>query len=197
MNRGRTGYMRRVYALVARRYDWLMDRVYGGRDAAWRDAALDAVRDDDRVLEVGAGTCRTEARADHDAGYVSLDVSRRMLAASDADNPVEGDVHALPFRDGAFDVVVAVLLLSTRINHDRAVAEMARVADRRVVVVDKFSRDRRHQRWLDRAKTALAAPLAFDFDVDVEALAAANGLDVRDRQPTPRNLGMIERVILE
>lgn len=189
--------MRRFYGTFAPRYDWLMDRLYKRRDDEWRRAALDAATDADRVLEVGCGTGRTESLENAIEQYVSVDVSRSMLLSGSATTPVQGDVHALGFPDDSFDVVIGVLLMSTRINHERALAEMARVVspDGRIVLIDKFRSPERHNQVLDRLKTWLTYPFAFDFDVDIESLAATHGLEVR-RDAVPRDMGMIERVIL-
>lgn len=200
MNRGRTDYMQSFYGAFASRYDRLMDLIYRRKDADWRREAVAELSETDDVLEVGAGTGRTASFAPMVESYVSLDVSRSMLGVADhLDRPVQGDVHALPFADDSFDVVIAVLLMSTQINHERAVGELARVVDPegKVVLVDKFSARSDRQRWLDRVKTRLTYPFAFDFDVDVAELARRNGLAVESRTDVPRNLGMIEKVILE
>lgn len=199
MNRGRTDYMRSFYGTFASSYDRLMDLLYRRKDEEWRREAVTELCETDRVLEVGAGTGRTASFAPEVEEYVSLDVSRSMLAAGDhLDAPVQGDVHDLPFEDDSFDAAVAVLLMSTQINHERAVAELARVtaSDGTVVFVDKFSAESDRKRRLDRLKTRLTYPFAFDFDVNVEELARENGLAVERRTDVPRNMGMIEKVIL-
>lgn len=191
--------MRSFYGTFASSYDRLMDLVYRQKDEEWRREAVAELGETDRVLEVGAGTGRTASFAPAVEEYVSLDVSQSMLTAGDhLDAPVQGDVHDLPFEDDSFDAVVAVLLMSTQINHEQAVAELARVTapDGAVVFVDKFSAESDRKRWLDRLKTRLTYPFAFDFDVSVEELARKNGLEVQTRTDVPRNMDMIEKVIL-
>lgn len=200
MNRGRTKYMTRFYGLLSSRYDRVMDLLYGKRDWTWRQAALDLLTPADRVLEVGAGTGRTGRLAPAVAEYVSLDITRAMLAASpEICNPAQADVHLLPFPDHAFDVVVATLLMSTQINHSRAVAEMARVicSDGRVILIDKFSGSTRQQQWWDRLRTWLTYPLAFEFGLNIEDVARLAGLSVVSREPVPQNMGLIEKVVLQ
>jgi len=199
MNRGRTDYMRSFYGAFASYYDQLMDLLYREKDADWRRDAVAELAETDDVVEVGAGTGRTASFAPAVESYVSLDVSQSMLKASDhLDAPVQGDVHALPFADDSFDAAVAVLLMSTQINHEQAVAELDRVVapDGKIILVDKFSAGSDRQRFVDRLKTRLTYPFAFDFDVDVTELARQNGLEVETRTDVPRNLGMIEKVIL-
>lgn len=199
-DRGRSAYLRAFYGTVSSRFDAIMDVLYGGRDQQWREHGIAALPEGGRVLEVGAGTGRTEARQTVTDEYVSLDVSRSMLAASEAiQRPVQGDVHTLPVGADTFDGVVGVLLLSTRINQHRALAEAKRICkpDGRIVFVDTFGGSTRRQRWLDRLLTGVTFPLAFEFGVDVEAIAARLDLDVVSREPAPDNLGLIERVVLE
>lgn len=198
--RGQTTYMQRLYDGLAGWYEPLVDAVYRGRDDAWREACLCELSEGDWVLEVGAGTGRTEALCDCAVDrYVSVDVSRGMLSAGEHSRPLQGDAHALPFPSESFDTVLGTLLMSTRINQTDALAEMQRVTTEsgRIVLVDKFSQTAAHKRALDRVKNVVTRPLAFDFDVPIESLACDCGLDVVHRTDVPRNLGMIELVILE
>ena len=59
-----------------------------------------------RVLDVGHGTgLAAEGLRDSIAMLVGVDVAPRMLRASPAAAKVQGRAEALPFRDGAFDLV--------------------------------------------------------------------------------------------
>jgi len=84
-----------------------------------------------RTLDVGCGE-GTVARELAALGHaVGLDVSPSLVAlareaAPDADFVV-GDATALPFEDGAFDLVLAVNVLMNVDDLDAAVAEAARV----------------------------------------------------------------------
>jgi malonyl-CoA O-methyltransferase len=88
-----------------------------------------------RLLDAGCGTGRRlrDAGADRSAG---LDASSEMLAAGIAkDGPlsgvelVVGDVRAMPFNAGAFDVVWCRLVIGHLPRIEEAYAEFGRVAD--------------------------------------------------------------------
>jgi len=74
---------------------------------------------DQRILDVGAGDGRLARElAEDDAEVIALDRSHAMSMAASFQTragqrpviPVTGDALALPFRDHAFDTVVAVTL---------------------------------------------------------------------------------------
>jgi SAM-dependent methyltransferase len=112
------------------------------RDAVYRqlvegdhaeDVAFAAVaeRRPGRVLDAGCGTGEFAERLARELGaeVVALDLSARMVALT-AQRGVEahlGDVQALPFADGEFDVVVANWLLYHVEDLDRGLSELARV----------------------------------------------------------------------
>jgi SAM-dependent methyltransferase len=84
-----------------------------------------------RVLEVGGGEGELAERIVGDVGatLVGIDQSERMVEiqrAKGIDARV-GDVQALPFGDGEFDVAVAAWMLYHVTDVDRALAELARV----------------------------------------------------------------------
>ena len=94
-----------------------------------------------RVLEVGGGEGELAERIVSELGieFVGIDQSERMVEiqrAKGIDARV-GDVQALPFADGEFDVAVAAWMLYHVADLDRAFAELARVlrADGRLVAV--------------------------------------------------------------
>jgi SAM-dependent methyltransferase len=89
-----------------------------------------------QILDAGAGDGRLARElAEGDAEVVALDRSHAMSMAASFQTragqrpviPVTGDALALPFRDHAFDTVVAVTLLCFLENPADAVREMARV----------------------------------------------------------------------
>ena len=87
----------------------------------------------DAVLEVGCGTGVIAEELAHlsSACVVGLDLDARMLAFArrrrNGVTYVRGDVHALPFPDGTFDIVVCHYLLLWLADPVRGVCEMARV----------------------------------------------------------------------
>lgn len=84
-----------------------------------------------RVLDVGGGTGRIAAELRSNGGrVVVLDASRPMLAQArrkDGLTLVQGSATALPFLDGAFDLVVCVDALHHLPEPERVVEEVARV----------------------------------------------------------------------
>ncbi|RME73106.1 MAG: class I SAM-dependent methyltransferase [Planctomycetota bacterium] len=82
------------------------------------------------VLEVGPGRCPVARGPD----VLYLDVSESILAALGT-RAVVGDVRALPFADGMFDLALAcdVLTHVPPAERERALSELCRVAPRVVV----------------------------------------------------------------
>lgn len=138
---------------VARQYDrWAS--VY---DRLWRHyidqtlPVLDAwaaLQPDERVLDVGCGTGAFEARhvrAGAQNEFVGIDLSANMLhqaRAKLANAPQvtfrQADVHAMPFDDDRFDVVVSASTFHYADDANQALAEMARVLrpGGRMVILD-------------------------------------------------------------
>ncbi len=87
------------------------------------------------VLDIASGDgVLAELLAPHSDRYVCLDASRRVVnAASERLRPHpnvevhEGDMHALPFDDASFDLVVMMHALTYSAKPAQAVAEAARV----------------------------------------------------------------------
>lgn len=91
-----------------------------------------------RVLDVGCGEGRHAVAAARDAGEVvgvDLDPDRLAAAREDYDTYADGapgtflrgDALALPFADGAFDVVVCSEVLEHVPDYEAAIAELRRV----------------------------------------------------------------------
>ena len=87
------------------------------------------------VLDIASGDgVLAELLAPHAHRYVCIDSSQRVVAAASerlrrfANVDVrEGDMHALPFKDGSFDLVVLMHALTYADKPAQAVAEAARV----------------------------------------------------------------------
>lgn len=93
-----------------------------------------------RILEVGVGEGEVTARIASrwpDATIVGLDLPDPELAAhwvGRGFSPLFGDIGRLPFRDHEFDLVLAIEVLEHVPFPELALAELARVARRDVVV---------------------------------------------------------------
>lgn len=125
--------VRRMFDRISPVYD-LMNRVMtAGLDRRWRRATVAAVvRPGDRVLDACCGTGDLAVEASRaGARVVGLDFSGEMLARarrkSSAVEWVEGDVLALPFEDGAFDVATVGFGIRNVADLDAGLAELARV----------------------------------------------------------------------
>jgi demethylmenaquinone methyltransferase/2-methoxy-6-polyprenyl-1,4-benzoquinol methylase len=108
-------YVRRLFSTIADRYDLITVLLSYGQDQRWkrRLSALAAVKPGGRALDLACGTGDiTYALSAHGASTTGLDITPRMLELAAAKegrtaNPrwVAGDMMALPFADGRFDVV--------------------------------------------------------------------------------------------
>ncbi len=111
----------------------------------WRAILRDVFNSNIRILDVGTGTgflALILAELGHDV--VGLDISKAMLrvARRKAERKglnikfVLGDAENLPFENESFDAVICRHLVWTLPNPNLALAEWARVARERVVVID-------------------------------------------------------------
>jgi demethylmenaquinone methyltransferase/2-methoxy-6-polyprenyl-1,4-benzoquinol methylase len=139
---GKRRYVRRLFATIADRYDFITRFLSYGQDARWkrRAIALAALRADDRVLDLAAGTGDLMFEAAATARrVVGLDVTHRMLQLAQRRaltlpdvirlrcRTITGDMMALPFKDTQFDVVTTGYgLRNVPVLHE-AIAEIHRV----------------------------------------------------------------------
>jgi demethylmenaquinone methyltransferase/2-methoxy-6-polyprenyl-1,4-benzoquinol methylase len=133
---GKRRYVRRLFATIADRYDFITAFLSYGQDRRWkrRLVALAGLTPSDRVLDLACGTgdIAFEA-APRVGGVVGLDVTHRMVQlarrrAVDARlSFVTGDMAALPIRDAAFDVVTTGYGLRNVPDLDQALHEIRRV----------------------------------------------------------------------
>ena len=95
---------------------------------------LDALGDAVSVVNVGAGAGSYEPR---DRMVVAVEPSAVMIRqrATAAAPVIQAAAEALPFTDAAFDAALAVLTVHHWTHRARGLAEMRRVAARRVVVL--------------------------------------------------------------
>jgi demethylmenaquinone methyltransferase/2-methoxy-6-polyprenyl-1,4-benzoquinol methylase len=135
---GKRRYVRRLFATIAHRYDFITVALSYGQDRRWkrRLIALAGVSSDDRVLDVACGTGDLLfAAAPRAQQAVGLDVTLGMLQLARAKAQasrrrtvfVTGDMIALPFADGRFTVVTTGYGLRNVPDLSQAVSEIRRV----------------------------------------------------------------------
>ena len=103
--------VRSMFDRIAPVYDAMNRLMTAGLDRRWRRLAVElVVQPGDRVLDACCGTGDLALEAERQGGrVVGLDFSERMLERARRKSTtaewVRGDVLALPFADGSFDVV--------------------------------------------------------------------------------------------
>jgi demethylmenaquinone methyltransferase/2-methoxy-6-polyprenyl-1,4-benzoquinol methylase len=130
---GKRRYVRRLFATIADRYDFITGFLSYGQDRRWkrRLIALADVQPTDRVLDLACGTgdllFGAAARARQAVG---LDITHRMLQLARQRRRVAvvtGDMLALPFGAARFDVVTTGYGLRNVPDLPAAIAEIHRV----------------------------------------------------------------------
>jgi ubiquinone/menaquinone biosynthesis methyltransferase len=135
---GKQRFVRRLFATIADRYDFITRFLSYGQDQRWKRLAirLAAIGPGDRTLDLACGTgdllfgAATSARS-----AVGLDVTHRMLqlARDKGTGPcsrarlVTGDMLALPFAAGSFEVVTTGYGLRNVPDLGQAIREIHRV----------------------------------------------------------------------
>ena len=129
-------YVRRLFATIADRYDFITRFLSFGRDRHWkiRLVELANVRAGDRVFDLAFGTGDIAfAAAKRGATFVGLDITLRMieLARQKPEGAtgawMVGDMLALPVTSGSFDVVTTGYGLRNVVDLPRALSEIHRV----------------------------------------------------------------------
>jgi ubiquinone/menaquinone biosynthesis C-methylase UbiE len=144
-----------------------------------------------RILDVGCGDgVLAAALAGGGGNMTGVDADPQMLAAARARAEatglavvfVEGDIHALPFPDATFDVVVAVTVLCFVPDAEHAVREMARVLrpGGRMVIGELgrwnlWAAKRRIKGWFGSATWRAAK---FRTAYELERLVVGSGLEL-------------------
>ena len=134
---GKRQYVRRLFATIADRYDFITVFLSYGQDRRWkrRLIRLAALRSTDRLLDAACGTGDLMFEAAQAVTHVvGLDVTFRMLRLARRRVSVmrnvalvTGDMVALPFRDASFDVVTTGYGLRNVPDLDAALREARRV----------------------------------------------------------------------
>jgi demethylmenaquinone methyltransferase/2-methoxy-6-polyprenyl-1,4-benzoquinol methylase len=142
---GKQRYVRRLFATIADRYDFITRFLSYGQDSRWkrRLIRLAALQPSDRLLDLACGTGDIVfAAAPHIRAGVGLDVTFRMVQLATYKQTwftfsknvkvnqvsfLTGDMLALPFADGTFDVVTTGYGLRNVPDLHQALAEIRRV----------------------------------------------------------------------
>jgi demethylmenaquinone methyltransferase/2-methoxy-6-polyprenyl-1,4-benzoquinol methylase len=137
-------YVRRLFHTIAGRYDLITRLLSFGRDRRWKATLIDLarVRPGTRALDLAAGTGDIAfGLAARGARVAALDITHRMLQIAAGKRAsfvrgssppgdvtfVTGDMMALPFGDGAFDLVTTGYGIRNVPDIERAIAEIRRV----------------------------------------------------------------------
>jgi demethylmenaquinone methyltransferase/2-methoxy-6-polyprenyl-1,4-benzoquinol methylase len=136
---GKRRYVRRLFATIADRYDFITVALSYGQDRRWkrRLIALAAPQTGTRALDLATGTGDIAfGVAARGADVIGLDITTRMIELArakvrpaDSNSPafVIGDMLALPFPDESFDLVTTGYGLRNVPNLPAAVDEIRRV----------------------------------------------------------------------
>jgi demethylmenaquinone methyltransferase/2-methoxy-6-polyprenyl-1,4-benzoquinol methylase len=137
---GKRRYVRRLFATIADRYDFITRFLSYGQDRRWKRRLiwLAALTRADRVLDLACGTGDLAfGAAPYVSRVVGLDLTFRMVqlatrrpvapSAATAPHFLTGDMLALPFPDASFDVVTTGYGLRNVPDLDRALLEIRRV----------------------------------------------------------------------
>jgi demethylmenaquinone methyltransferase/2-methoxy-6-polyprenyl-1,4-benzoquinol methylase len=125
--------VRDMFDRIAPVYDFMNRAMSLGLDVRWRRLTAEAVvRRGDRVLDACCGTGDLALAAEEAGGRVTgVDFSERMLARarrkSDTVDWITGDVMALPFAAGDFDVVTVGFGIRNLPDLEGGLRELARV----------------------------------------------------------------------
>ena len=152
-------------------------------DSRIAEPLLRALGDASTVVDIGAGTGSYEPA---DRRVVAVEPSALMVAQRTSSAPVvRATAESLPFRSSAFDGAMAVLTVHHWREPERGLAEMTRVAPRRVVLA--FDRRVHDGFWLLTEYIPEAAYRPDERILSVEAIADAIGATRIEPVPIPHD----------
>jgi ubiquinone/menaquinone biosynthesis methyltransferase len=129
-------YVRRLFATIADRYDLITVLLSYGQDRRWKRRLIElaAPKSSERALDLACGTGDlTFAVRAAGSTAVGLDITPRMIVLArkkltgEAPSFLVGDMMALPFPDGSFDLVTIGYGLRNVPGIESAIREIARV----------------------------------------------------------------------
>lgn len=146
---------------------------------------LGALGDAGSVVNVGAGSGSYEPR---DRMVIAVEPSEVMIRQRPPDAPpvIQASAEALPFADAAFDAALAVLTVHHWTHRGLGLAEMRRVAARRVVILT-WDQDVWESFWLVREYLPSIRELDRVRAVGIPDLLAALGGGEIEPVPVPHD----------
>jgi demethylmenaquinone methyltransferase/2-methoxy-6-polyprenyl-1,4-benzoquinol methylase len=130
-------YVRRLFSVIAGRYDLITVLLSYGQDRRWKHRLVSMAPVDQRsmALDLACGTGDIAfALASRGARVVGLDITARMVAIARSKRGIDcrasflvGDMMALPFADSRFDIVTAGYGIRNVPGIAGAMAEVRRV----------------------------------------------------------------------
>ena len=180
----------------------IYDNTFGRVTTAGRHRAVEMINamPGGRVLEVGVGTGISLSGYEARHRVTGIDLSTDMLAVarkridaetlSHVEDVHEMDAGAMTFADGAFDIAVAMYVMTVVPDPDAVMAELARVVrpGGSVVVLNHFSRpddDKGALARLERAIAPLGETLGWRPVFPVETVTGHAGLRLTDEERLP------------
>lgn len=178
-----------------RRWAPVYDVIFGTVFDSGRRHALDAVnRRGGRVLEVGVGTGLALPSYRRDARVFGIDLSHDMLAQAARRVHREDLRHVLGiavmdatctgFADDAFDVAVAMFLITTVPDPEGVMAEMERVVKPggEIVLVNHFAHERGIKATVEQMLARRARALGWRPDFPIARVLNRPGLELLERR---------------
>jgi phosphatidylethanolamine/phosphatidyl-N-methylethanolamine N-methyltransferase len=179
-----------------RRWAPVYDHTFGRVAAAGRRHAVRHINGlRGRVLEVGVGTGLSLPRYAPGLDIVGIDLSPDMLAraaqrvrASKAANVIglsQMDAGQLAFADGAFDVVVAMYVMTVVPDPARVMRELDRVCapGGEVILVNHFSQEHGLRGWIERKMAPFAQTLGWHPVFEVDRVMVCEDLLLVEQRP--------------
>ncbi len=183
--------VRRAY----KRWAPIYDNTFGKIADAGRQQAVDLVNGlGGRVLEVGVGTGMSLPNYDAGVRVTGIDLSSAMLKKarkrvdrenlSNIEAVLEMDAGDMEFADGAFDVVVAMYVLTVVPDPKAVMAELARVCKPGgdVVVLNHFSSQDRVMRFVEKTMSPFSEALGWRPEFPIETVLGEANLSLVSRQ---------------
>ncbi|MBO1081408.1 class I SAM-dependent methyltransferase [Roseomonas haemaphysalidis] len=180
-----------------RRWAGVYDAVFGGVSAFGRRKAVAAVNrlPGTRVLEVGVGTGLALPRYTADKRVTGVDLSREMLMKAEervrlehlshVDGLLEMDAEQMAFRDGAFDIAVAMFTASVVPDARKLFGEMRRVVrpGGHLLFVNHFAAEAGPRWWVERAMAPLSRVLGWHPDFALSDLLDRDAVQLDAVEP--------------